>query len=175
MIDVSDALPEFFRFGIGRDAIGLVPGEDRRVDPVFLQAPHVGEQIPRPLDRLGLEIIAERPVAQHLEKRVVKSVEPDILQIVVLAPGPDALLAVDRAVVVPLAGGEEHILELVHPRVGEEQRGVVEGHDLAGGHEHVVVLFGKVVDELLSDFGGGRGHRGLWGSLGGVQNFRALV
>ena len=177
MIDVSDFLPEFLRLGVGGDAIGLVTSEDRRIQPVLFQAPvpGVGEQIPCPLDRLGLEIIAERPVAQHLEKRVVKSVEPDILQIVVLAPGPDALLAVDGPVVVPLAGGEEDILELVHPRVGEEQRGVVVGNNLAGGHEHVVVLFGKVIDELLSDFGGGGGHRGLWGSLGGVQNFRALV
>ena len=37
------------------------------------------------------------PRAQHLEEGVVVDVLPDVVEVVVLAPGPDALLAVDRA------------------------------------------------------------------------------
>ena len=81
----------------GSSPIGLVAGEDGHVEPVRIDAPHLGEQLPRPLDRLGLEVVAERPVAEHLEEGVVVVVSADVLEIVVLAAGPDALLAVGGA------------------------------------------------------------------------------
>ena len=60
--------------------------------------PHTsGQQFPRPGDGLGLEVVAEAPVAQHLEERVVVGVVADVFQVVVLAAGADALLAVDGA------------------------------------------------------------------------------
>ena len=43
------------------------------------------------------EIIAKAPIAQHLKKRVVISVQADVFQVVVFAAGTDALLRVRRA------------------------------------------------------------------------------
>ena len=44
------------------------------------------------MDRLALEVVPEAEVAQHLEKRMVPCGIADILEIVVLAPGPEAAL-----------------------------------------------------------------------------------
>ncbi len=125
--------------------------EDGHVQPIFVQPPDVGEQLPRPGDGLGLEVVAEAPVAQHLEERVVVRVLADVFEVVVLAAGADALLGVGRPAVVAAAGAEEESLELVHARVGEQQRGVVVRHDRRGGHERVAVLLDEEVDELLAN------------------------
>jgi hypothetical protein len=53
--------------------------------------------VPGHVDRTLLEVIAEGPVAQHFKKGVVVHILADVVQIVVLAPRADALLAVDRA------------------------------------------------------------------------------
>jgi len=50
---------------------------------------------------------------------------PYILQIVVFASGPDALLRSGRAPVGPLIKAEKDLLKLVHSSVGEEQSRVV--------------------------------------------------
>jgi len=48
----------------------------------------------------------------------------------------------------PPLGAEEDRLELVHPRVREQQRRVVVRHDRRAGHERVPVLLHEEVDEL---------------------------
>ena len=53
---------------------------------------HVHQEFPCPVDGLFLEIVAERPVAEHLEHGVVVGVETDLLQIVVLAAHAQTLL-----------------------------------------------------------------------------------
>jgi hypothetical protein len=52
---------------------------------------------------------------------------PNLLEIVVFSSGPDTLLAGSGPEIVPLFLAQEHALELDHPRVGEQQRGVVGG------------------------------------------------
>ena len=51
--------------------------------------------------------------------------EADVLQIVVFAAGAHAFLRRGGARVVALLDAEKNVLELVHPGVGEQQRGVV--------------------------------------------------
>lgn len=46
---------------------------------------------------------------------------------------------------------KEERLELVHAGIGEEERGVVMGHDGRGGPVHVLALLHEVVDERLPD------------------------
>ena len=75
--------------------------KNSRMEAAFFHAPHLRQQLPRPADRLFLEVIAERPVAEHLEKGVVIGVLAHIIEIVVFAAGPDALLRIDRALVGP--------------------------------------------------------------------------
>ena len=74
---------------------------------------------------MHLEIIAEGPVAQHLEESVVIAVLADIVKVVVLATGANALLGVGGAFpgshwVGLVDGAEEDGLELVHTSIGEE-------------------------------------------------------
>ena len=113
-------------------AFGLVGGIDRRIEPVLGELPDFGDQFPGPLDGLLLEIVAEGPVPEHLEERVVVSVQADVFEVVVLAAGADALLRVGGAGVAAGDGArpfghvggalaEEDRHELVHARVGEEQ------------------------------------------------------
>ena len=60
-----------------------------------------------------------------------------------LATGADALLAGGGAGIVALLGAEEDILELVHARVGEEQRGIVGRHQRGRVHATVPLAFKK--------------------------------
>jgi len=46
--------------------------------------------VPTPIQSLRFEVIAERPVAQHLEKRVVIGVEANVVEVIVFAAGSDA-------------------------------------------------------------------------------------
>ena len=71
---------------------------------------------------VGLEVVAEREVAEHLEERVVAQRRPDVVEVVVLAADAHALLRGRGARVVALLPAEEHVLELVHPGIREQQR-----------------------------------------------------
>ena len=51
-----------------------------------------GQELPAERDRVLLEVVAEREVAEHLEERVVAGRDAHVLEVVVLAAGPDALL-----------------------------------------------------------------------------------
>ena len=114
------------------DVVGLVVlGVDRGPELVRRQLVDLGQQLPGVLQRVALEVVAEAEVAQHLEEGVVARRVADVLQVVVLAAGADALLRRGRARVGPLVEAEEHVLELVHPGVGEQQRRVVAGHHRA--------------------------------------------
>jgi len=55
-----------------------------------------GQALPGHFDGLLLEVVPKRPVAEHLEVGVVVHVFAHVVQVVVLAPCPDALLRVDR-------------------------------------------------------------------------------
>ena len=51
--------------------------------------------------------------------------ESDVLEIIVLSACPHALLRRRSPRVIALFQAEEDVLELVHPSIGEQQRGVV--------------------------------------------------
>ena len=150
--DAHDALarhPDVVRPGVVRFVVGLV---DRGPEPVGGQLVDHGQQLPRVSDRLALEIVAERPVAQHLEERGVARGVADVFQIVVLAAGPQTALHVGSAHVAALVGAEEDFLELDHAAVGEKQRRIV-ARDERGRRHDRVPLRGEVVEKLAADFG----------------------
>ena len=99
-----------------------------------------GQELPAVGDGVRLEVVAEREVAEHLEEGVMARGAPDVLEVVVLATGAHALLRGRRAHVISALLAEEHALELHHPRVGEEQRRVLGGHERRGAHHGVAVL-----------------------------------
>ena len=86
---------------------------------------HLRQQLPRPLDSLFLEIVAERPVAEHLEHGVMIGVMPHFIEVVVLARYAKTLLRIRHTGVFGRAVAEENILELVHAGVGKHQRRIV--------------------------------------------------
>ncbi len=113
---------------LGPDVVGLiVAGIDG--DPELLLGqvqPLLGrEELPGVSDGVALEIVAEAEVAEHLEEGVVTRGVADVLQVIVLAARPHALLASGGAGVGALFQAEEAVLELVHAGVGEQQGRVV--------------------------------------------------
>src|SRR5262249_28379572 len=88
-------------------------------------------------------------VAEHLEEREVPGRVAHVLQVVVLAARANATLGGHRAVIGAFVVPEEHVLELHHPGVGEEQRRIVARDERARGHV-LVALRDEVVDELLA-------------------------
>src|ERR1019366_8824380 len=66
-------LPQFFGL--------VVLAEHRDVELVLGQRVVLGDQVPGELDGLGLEVIAEGEIAQHLEKRVVTACVPHVLNL----------------------------------------------------------------------------------------------
>ncbi|TFA98277.1 hypothetical protein CCMA1212_009972 [Trichoderma ghanense] len=89
--------PKLLGFQIGLEVEGRVALKVRDVEASRVEAIDLGEQLPGHLDGILLEVVAEGPVAQHLEKGMVVTVLADIVEIVVFATGADDLLGVDGA------------------------------------------------------------------------------
>ena len=144
------------------DLVGLLVARDalaslvhRRVEALGRQLPDIGQQRPGEGHRVGLEVVAEREIAQHLEERVVARRRSDVLQVVVLPAHAHALLRGRRPLVIPLLTAQEQVLELVHPGVGEQQRRVV-GRDEGRAGDDLVALAREEVEERGADLV--RGH-----------------
>ena len=67
---------------------------NRRVKPLGRKFPATNYEFPRPVDRLLFEVIAEAPIAEHLEKSVMIGIQPDIFEVIMFAAGADAFLGV---------------------------------------------------------------------------------
>ena len=99
--------------------------EDGREEPVGRQVPHVVSSSHANGIASLLEVVAKGEVAEHLEERVMAQRRADVVEVVVLAADAHALLRGGRARVGALLAAEEHVLELVHAGVREEQRRIV--------------------------------------------------
>jgi len=157
----KDPVPVIVGFLIEDGGVSLPRAVDRGVESLRRESPLLDDQFPGPLDRLFLEVIAEGPVAQHLEEGVVVSIVADVLEIVVFASRPDALLRVRRAGRIEGHGlGAEKVgHELVHPRIRELQ--VRRGwHQRSRRHDGVLLLL-EEIEEALAQFvrGHGKGAR----------------
>src|SRR5689334_24254034 len=75
----------------------------------------------------------------------------DFVEVVMLAAGADALLRRRGAHVLALFAPEKSIFELIHARVGEQQRGIVRGQKRRGAHGRVAVLL-EVFQKNLAYF-----------------------
>ncbi len=117
--------------------IGVI---DRDQQLVFRKAIFLGDQVPGEFNRVFLEIVAERKVAEHFKEGVMACGMTDIFKVVMLAPGAHAFLRGrgTRIIAVFLAG--ENVLELNHPGVGEHQGRVIARHQRAGRNDFVAVL-----------------------------------
>ena len=76
-----------------------------------------------------------------------------VVEVIVLPADAHALLRRGRTFVRPFLAPEEHVLELVHPGVGEEQGGIVCGYERGAGHDRVCVLL-EILEETAADVAG---------------------
>ena len=130
---------------------GLVRAlEDGGVEQALVYLVNFGEKFPRPVYGFVLEIVAEAPVAEHLEHRVVVCVVAHFFKVVVLSADAEALLRVGGAERAGFGIAEEYILELVHPGVGEHQRRVVLYYH-GCRRDHRVALRGEEIEKLLAN------------------------
>ena len=91
-----------------------------------IQRELVGDKLPRKRDRVALEVVSEREVAQHLEERVVARRVAYLLEIVMLAAGTHTFLRCRGATPKGrILESKEDFLELDHSRIGKQQRWVV--------------------------------------------------
>ena len=130
-----------------------LPSEYRGVQPLRRQMPNLGQERPSERDRLLLEVVAEREVPQHFEKRVVTPGGADVVKVVVFPADPHALLGGGRARRGPPFATEERVLELVHPRVGEQQGRVVRRYERRASDDLVAVA-GEVIEKALANLAG---------------------
>ncbi len=78
-------------------------------------------ELPSPLDRLLLEVIAKRKVAEHLEKRVMPCRAAHVLDVI----GANAFLGAGGSRRGPLLLAQKNGLKRQHPSNGEQHRGIV--------------------------------------------------
>ncbi len=132
----------------------VVPLVDGRIQAIRGQPPAVHQQFPRPPNGVGFEVVAEAPVAQHLEKRVMVRVVPHLPQVVVLPGHAQAFLRVDRPRVRALPRPQENVLELVHARIREEEGAVALRHE-RGARDNFVVPLREKLEKVVSNLLGG--------------------
>jgi len=156
LVAVDDAvfadvfLPIVISLHISGLAVLFVTAKDGHIEPVLVDFHHFGEVFPSVGDGFFLEIVAKRPVAQHLKHGVVVGVVAHFLKVVVFSRNAEAFLRVGSAV--PLGGlvAQKDILELVHASVGEHQGRVVLDDDGCRGHN--LMPFGtKEVQKAISN------------------------
>ena len=107
-----------------------------------------GQEFPAPFDRLVLEIIAEGPVAEHLEEGAVTGVA-DLVDIA----GADAFLHVAEPAARGVLRAEQIRHERMHARHREKSGRVVFG-DQRGGGDHGVSLLSEEPEKELAKLGG---------------------
>ena len=101
--------------------------ENREPEAFRIELELIHEKVPRKLYRVLFEVITERKIAEHLEKRMMPRGLSDFVEIVVLSARADTLLRRDSPLIIALLVTQKHVLELVHPRVREQESRVVRG------------------------------------------------
>ncbi len=132
----------------------VVLGIDRHQEAIAGKPELARDQVPGKLDRPVLEVIAEGEIPEHLEKRMVPGGIADVFQIVVLAAGAHAFLRRGGALIGPLLQAGEHVLELHHPGIGEQQCRIVARHERAR-RDNLVVVAREIVEKRGADVVGG--------------------
>ena len=129
--NADDLVPQFKRF-----LIVLIDGGPK---PLGRNLQCIGEEFPRPRNRLLLEIVAKGEVAQHLKEGAVAGSVSDALKV----GGADALLAGgDAAARRNLLAGEE-LLHGRHAGVDEQERRVIVRNQRERGKPQMPLGFKK--------------------------------
>ena len=115
----KETLPDCCSFVVALQAFLLTAFEDSGVEVLRVELENIDKVFPCPRDGFLLEIVAKRPVTEHLEHGVMIGVVTYFLKVVVLARNTKALLRIGSTAELLLNVAENDILELVHASVGE--------------------------------------------------------
>ena len=148
-----DGLPRRDRLLVGPEAELLVALEHRDPDVVGAEAEAVERQLPRRLDRLLLEVVADREVAEHLEERQVARGVADVVDV----RRAEALLHGRQAWMGRLLLAAEVRHERVHPGRRQQDRRVVGGRHERRRRQPLVVATLEEAQERLADVVGPHG------------------
>ena len=121
-------LPILQRLFILLQMILLTSLENRCIQPIFIQTHLFRKELPSVSNRLFLEIITERPITQHLEHRVMIGIMSHLLQIIVLPGNTQTFLGIRHPGCLRTHIPQNYIFKLIHPGIGEHQRGVSLDH-----------------------------------------------
>ena len=112
--------PNGRRFGIARYVVLLVADEGGHIEILRVEADLFGQKFEEPRQLLLLEVITERPIAEHLEKSDVPVV-PHFFDIF----RAETFLAVDQAIAQRVLLTQEIRDKRLHTASGEKCRRVV--------------------------------------------------
>src|SRR5258706_1204910 len=145
--EAEDLLRREERERLRPDVVRLVvAGVDGRDQRAPVEAELLRQEVPTPLDRFLLPVIADAEVAEHLEKGLVVAVLADLIDI----GRAEDLLDADDPLGRGLLAPQEIRHQRLHPRAGEEHARVVLEDERRAGQPHVAPLL-EELDELLAD------------------------
>ena len=148
LLDAAGA-PQVVGLGVGGGVlVARKDGEGQavRIDAQPLRA---GQELPGPGDGFLLEVVAERPVAQHLKEGQVRGVA-DLVDVA----GADALLHVGKPRALRVLGAQQIRDQRVHAGGGEQHRRVVFRDDGGRGDDRVSPLLEEAQEHRAQLCGG---------------------
>ncbi len=131
--------------------LGGITLEDRRIKARRVKVQDVYKILPGPVDGFLLEVIAERPVAQHLEHCMMVGVVTHLLKVIMFSGHTQTLLAVSHTAALGGPVAEDNVFKLIHAGIGEHQCRVILNHHRSRGHNLMTALLKKAL-ERFSDF-----------------------
>ena len=143
--------PDGCSFVIATQALFRRAFEHRHVEVSWVDFQHINDIFPCKIDGAFLEVIAKRPVAEHLEHGVVIRIMSHFFQIVVFARHAQAFLRVGYTRIFDGVIAQNNALPRVHTGIGEhEGRVVFDNH--RGGWHYLVAFTCHKVQKGLANF-----------------------
>ena len=136
---------------VALQTFGSVTLEHCGIEVLGIELEHIDEIFPRPVDSLFLEVVAKRPVSEHLKHGVVVGVETHLFQVVMLTAHAQALLRIGRSLKLRRNVSKNDVLELIHTCIGEHKCRVVLDDHRCRGHDSVS-LAAEEIFERFSNF-----------------------
>ena len=161
VVFVAESLDAIHRYAdlLVPDCLGfVVTFVDGDPQPIAVETEHLGHEVPRPRNCIFLEVVAEAEVTEHLEEDEMSFRATDIIEVVVLASGPGALLNTDRPRIRGYFVTNEVRLERHHSGNREEHRWVVRNE--ACRIDPGVTTLGEIAAESFANLVGSAGTVG---------------
>ena len=101
------------------------------------------QELPCPRDGLFFEVVAKRPVPEHLKHSMMIGIVPHLLEVVVLTTHAKTLLSICNARILCLHIPKDYIFELIHPGIGKHKGRIALNHHRGRGYYMVLLLSKK--------------------------------